>query len=251
MGLFTRLFAGKEESLPPFDLALFGADMHSHLIPGIDDGARSMDETIAMLAKFESLGYKKVITTPHIMSDYYRNTPEIILSGLEQVRSTAKQLNLQIEIEAAAEYYYDEVLMDRLKRKESLLTFGDNYLLFEFSFHSEPNFVDQLIFEMLTQGYRPVLAHVERYAHLFGNAKQAIEWRERGVLLQLNLNSLTGHYGPEVQKQAKYFVDEGVIDFAATDCHRMDHLLLLENNLSNPYIHKLANLPLRNGTLLS
>lgn len=250
MGIFNRLFAGKEENLPPFDLALFGADMHSHLIPGIDDGSRSMDETIAMLAKFESLGYKKVITTPHIMSDYYRNTPEIIQEGLEQVRSTAKQLNLSIEIDAAAEYYFDEALLDRLKRKERLLTFGDNCVLFEFSFHAEPNHVDQLIFEMLTQGYRPVLAHVERYTHLFGKAKRAIEWRKRGVLLQLNLNSLTGHYGPDVQKQARYFVDEGAIDFVGTDCHRMDHLLLLQNNLRNPYFQKLANLALRNRSLL-
>ena len=128
--------------------------MHSHLIPGIDDGSKSIDESIAMLAKFESLGYKKVITTPHIMSDYFRNTPEIIMSGLDDVRNEVSKLNLNIEIDAAAEYYFDESLMERLNKKEKLLTFGDNYILFEFSFHSEPNQIDKLIFELLTQGYR-------------------------------------------------------------------------------------------------
>lgn len=250
MALFSRLFGTREEVLPPFDLSLFGADMHSHLIPGIDDGSRSMDETIALLAKFESLGYRKVITTPHIMSDYYRNTPEIILGGLEQVRSMAAQLNLTIEVEAAAEYYFDETLLDRLKNKEKLLTFGRNYLLFEFSFHADPGQKEHLFFEMLTQGYRPVLAHVERYGYLFGSVKKIREWREKGVHIQVNLNSLTGHYGPEVREQARKVIDEGLVDFVGTDCHRMDHLLLLERHLGDPYFHKLGQLPLKNRSLL-
>ena len=120
MSFFSKLFNKKEEVLPVFDLSQIAVDMHSHLIPGIDDGSKSMDETIAMLAKFESLGIKKVITTPHIMSDFYKNTPEIILGGLSEVRKTAKDLNLNIEIEAAAEYFFDETLMDRLKKKEKL-----------------------------------------------------------------------------------------------------------------------------------
>lgn len=251
MGFFSGLFGGGKQKLPPFDLSTFGADMHSHLIPGIDDGAHNMDESIAMLAKFESLGYKKVVTTPHIMSDYFRNTPEIILSGLEEVRSTAKQLNLSIEIEAAAEYYYDESLMERLKRKEQLLTFGNNYILFEFSFHAEPSQIEALFFELLTQGYKPVLAHVERYAYLFGNLKRIAVWRKQGILMQVNLNSLHGHYGPEVQKQARALVDARMVDLVGTDCHRMDHLLILERNLTSAWMHKLGELPLHNPQLLN
>lgn len=206
--------------------------MHSHLIPGIDDGSKSMDETIGMLTKFENLGFKKVITTPHIMSDYFRNTPEIILGGMEKVQAELKRINLNIEFEAAAEYYYDETLMEKLKNKEKLLTFGDNYLLFEFSFHSEPSQIDNLIFEMITQNYKPVLAHFERYVFLHGSIDKATEWREKGVNIQLNYNSLTGHYGPEVLKQARKLVDSGQIDFVATDCHRIEHLMTLEDNLS-------------------
>ena len=224
--------------------------MHSHLIPGIDDGSQSMDETIAMLAKFESLGYKKVITTPHIMSDFYRNTPEIILGGLAEVQQTAKDLNLKIEIEAAAEYYFDETLLEKLEKNEKLLTFGDNYLLFEFSFHVEPPQIETLFFELLSKGYKPVLAHFERYMFLLESPEKATEWRKQGIYIQMNFNSLGGHYGPEVQKQAEWLVDNQQIDFVATDCHRMDHLMILENNLVNPYFHKLLELDLKNGELL-
>lgn len=251
MGLLGKILGKKtEDVLPPMDFGSFKVDMHSHLIPGIDDGSKSMDESIAMLAKFESLGYKKVITTPHIMSDYFRNTPEIILSGLEDVRNEVSKLNLNIEIDAAAEYYFDESLMERLNKKEKLLTFGDNYVLFEFSFHSEPNHIDKLIFELLTQGYKPVLAHFERYAFLFdSNMEKAIEWREAGVNIQMNFNSLSGHYGPEVLKQAKALVDEKLIDFVASDCHRMEHLMTMEENRVRPYFHKLLDLNVKNSTL--
>lgn len=248
--MFSKLFGNKKTVLPEFDLGILGVDMHSHLIPGIDDGSQSMDETIAMLAKFESFGYKKIITTPHIMSDSYRNTPEIILGGLEKIHELVKEHNLNIKVEAAAEYYFDETLLNRLQNKEKLLTFGDNYILFEFSFHSEPNQIDKLFFEFLTQGYKPVLAHFERYAFLFGSIDKAQEWREMGINIQMNFNSLSGHYGPEVKKQAESLVDRKLIDFVATDCHRMDHLMILESNLKSKYIHKLYDLPLKNSILL-
>ena len=249
MGLLNKFFGKKEDQLPPFDLSSLKVDMHSHLIPGIDDGSRSMDETIAMLSKFKSLGIQKVITTPHIMSDYFRNTPEIILGGLAKVKDAMREVNLDIEIEAAAEYYFDETLMEKLRRKEKLLTFGDNHVLFEFSFHVEPPQIEKLFFELLTQNYKPVLAHFERYGFLFNQPEIARKWREQGILIQMNYNSLFGHYGPVVKKQAEWLVENQQIDFVSTDCHRMDHLMILEENLSNRYLHKLANLNLLNKTL--
>ncbi|MDG1333151.1 MAG: histidinol phosphatase [Crocinitomicaceae bacterium] len=250
MGIFNRLFGSrKEEKLPPLDLSTLKIDMHSHLIPGIDDGSRSMDETIAMLAKFESLGFKKVITTPHIMSDYYKNTPDIILGGLEKVREAAKQIGLKIEVDAAAEYYFDETLLERLKRKEKLLTFDGNRVLFEFSMMSKPDQIEQLLFELLTQNYKPVLAHFERYTYYFGSVEKAKEWREKGIDIQLNLNSLTGHYGPQVRQQAERLVESGQIDFVASDCHRIEHLMIMERNLHLPSFHKVLDLDLKNKQL--
>lgn len=247
MGIFSNLFK-KKEILPPFDLGRFKSDMHSHLIPGIDDGAQDMDQTIAMLAKFESLGYKKVVTTPHIMTDSFPNNPEIILSGLEKVKNEIKKVGIEIEIEAAAEYYFDETLMPKIKNKE-LLTFGDNYVLVEFAFHSPPQFLDQLFFELKTHGYRPVIAHFERYLYYLGKIDKAEKWRSEGINIQINLNSLFGQYGPEVQKQAEKLIDEGQFDFVGTDCHRIEHLMILEKNLSSPYLHKIGKYLIKNMVL--
>ena len=247
MGIFSNLFK-KKEVLPPFDLGRFKSDMHSHLIPGIDDGAQDMDQTIAMLAKFESLGYKKVVTTPHIMTDSFPNNPEIILSGLEKVKNEIKKVGIEIEIEAAAEYYFDETLMPKIKNKE-LLTFGDNYVLVEFAFHSPPQFLDQLFFELKTHGYRPIIAHFERYLYYLGKIDKAEKWRSEGINIQINLNSLFGQYGPEVQKQAEKLIDEGQFDFVGTDCHRIEHLMILEKNLSSPYLHKIGKYLVKNMVL--
>ena len=248
MGLIKSLFGGKSKK--SLDLSLIGVDMHSHLIPGIDDGSQSMDHTIGMLLRFVDLGYKKVITTPHVMSDYYKNNPEIILSGLEEVRAEIKRLNIPIEIDAAAEYYYDEYFLEILEN-EKLLTFGKNELLFEFSFGAKPNKIDELIFKIKTKGYTPVLAHYERYLFFLNEGiEPARKFRERGVRIQLNLNSLSGHYGPEIKKQAEMLVDNNLVDYVATDCHRIEHLQILKGNLDKKYFRKLAEMNFRNMDLI-
>ena len=244
MGLFGNIFK-KKEVLPPFDLGRLKVDMHSHLIPGIDDGAQDMDQSIAMLAKFQNLGYNKVVTTPHVMTDSFPNTSETILNGLAALRAEAKSVGLTIEIEAAAEYYFDETLMPKIANKE-LLTFGDNYVLVEFAFHSPPQFLDQLFFELKSNGYRPVVAHFERYMYYLGKIDEAVEWRKQGINIQINLNSLSGQYGPDIKKQAERLIDAGEFDFVGTDCHRIEHLMLLEDNLSNPYLHKVGNYLVKN-----
>lgn len=247
MGIFSNLFAKKEHVLP-FDLSQLKVDMHSHLIPGIDDGSANMDETIAMLAKFESLGYKKIITTPHIMNEVYNNTPSIIREGLKAVQETAKSLGLRIQIEAAAEYYFDDTLIEQIKNR-TVLSFGDAYVLVEFSFHSQPDNEHRLFFEMQMQKYKPILAHFERYPYFHGSLDKAIEYKEKGVNLQVNLNSLSGHYGPHVQKQAEKLIDANLVDFVGSDCHRIQHLMILEENLNKLYYHKLGVLNLKNASL--
>ncbi|MEX2485598.1 MAG: CpsB/CapC family capsule biosynthesis tyrosine phosphatase, partial [Brumimicrobium sp.] len=244
MGLLKSLFSSKPNH--PYDLSDLKVDMHSHLIPGIDDGSQSMDQTIGMLLRFVELGYKKVITTPHIMQDHYPNTPDVILSGLETVKLEIEKHKIPIEIEAAAEYYFDEFLLKKIET-DKLLTFGDNYVLFEFSFVSEPHNIDQLIFDFKTHNYKPVLAHFERYMYFLedGLAK-AENLKDKGVKIQMNLNSLTGHYGKPIQKQAELLIDNKLVDFVGTDCHRSEHLDILEKNLKNPYFHKLESLNLLN-----
>lgn len=249
MGLINSVF-NTNKPIRPYYLGALRVDMHSHLIPGIDDGSQSMDQTIGMLLRMVDLGYQKIITTPHVMFDYYRNNPETILGGLEAVRAEVKRLNIPIEIEAAAEYFYDEYFL-KILETEKLLTFGDKELLFEFSFGAKPNNIDELIFKIKTNGYKPVLAHYERYIFFLEEGiEPAVKMREKGVKIQMNLNSLTGHYGPAIKKQAELMLDNGIVDYLGTDCHRIEHLDILEKNLDKKYFRKLRDLSFQNKNLL-
>jgi tyrosine-protein phosphatase YwqE len=228
----------------PIHLGRIGTDIHSHLLPGIDDGAQDLDQTIAMISKFVDLGYKKLITTPHIMADLYPNSKDTILPALETVKKELQRLNIPVQLEAAAEYFTDDFLFD-LIGKEKLLTFLGNHVLFEFSFHNQPMMMDETIFKMQAKGYKPVLAHYERYM-FFADTQKADEFREKGIKIQVNINSLTGHYGPHPKKQAEKLIEQKLVDIIGTDCHRIEHLILLERNLDNKYLHKILDLDLIN-----
>ncbi len=239
MGLLSRLFRSEKPG-EPIDLSVLGVDMHSHFIPGIDDGSKSMKESVEMITTMAELGYRKVITTPHIMGDFYKNTPENIGAGLEQVRRAVKEAGVNIEIEAAAEYYFDFELEKKLD-KERLLTFGDNYLLFEVSYMNAPDGLDGLIFRMQTSGYKPVLAHPERYPYWFRDMNNFGKLKDKGVLFQLNINSLTGHYSPETAKMATTMIDRGWYEFAGSDCHHTGHQELLKKARGAPGFRKLID----------
>lgn len=238
MGLFSGLFGKKEPALGPADLSVLGTDVHSHFIPGIDDGSPHMEASLELLAAMADLGYRKVITTPHSMADGYRNTPEIILGGLEKIRAGARSAGINIQIEAAAEYYLDHELEQRVVKKE-VLTFGNNYLLFELPFISEPAILLSVIFQMQTHGYRPVLAHPERYAFWFNDLAKFETMKERGVLFQLNMVALSGAYGPQTKQIAERLIDAGHYELIGSDCHNMNHVQAIKNTLTRPYLHKL------------
>ena len=210
-----KLFRSKPKSkkLP------FMVDIHSHLLPGLDDGVKSIEETVYILKIMQSLGYKKIITTPHVMSDRYPNSEQEILSKLEATKDLIVKHQLDIELDAAAEYYLDESLMSKLSKKEKLLTFGNNYLLFETSFFNKPAFLEEAVFNMNTQGYEPILAHPERYNYLLDNKKLLEKLKNMNLLFQMNILSLAGFYSAESKKFALKLLKDKQIDFVGTDCH--------------------------------
>lgn len=249
MGLFGNLFGKKEAETAPADLSVLGTDVHSHFIPGIDDGAQTMEQSMELLTAMAELGYRKVITTPHNMADGYKNTPEIILGGLERVRDEVRRRGIAIEVDAAAEYYLDHELEQKIAAR-SVLTFGSDLLLFELPFISEPNVLLQVIFQMQTTGYRPVLAHPERYAFWYNDFSKFERLKERGVLFQLNMIALSGAYGPQAKQIAEKLIDAGYYDLVGSDCHSMNHVQAIRNTLTRPYLHKLiASGKLMNATL--
>lgn len=239
MGLFGKLFNKKTTTGKPVDLSILKVDVHSHFLPGIDDGAKSIEDSVNMITTMHELGYKKVITTPHIMSDFYRNTPEIIMGKLAEVHAALKEANVPIEVDAAAEYYVD-FDFERKLNEEKLLTFGKNYLLFEISYMNPPDNLDHVIFRMQTLGYKPVMAHPERYNFWHPTFSRYEQLKDKGVMLQLNINSLTGYYSPSTKKVSEMMIDKGMIDLIGTDCHHSGHLELLRRCRYEKHLHKLV-----------
>src|ERR1035437_7782837 len=227
MSFHSKIFGKSTRTSVAADLSVLKCDVHSHFIPGIDDGAQTMEDSVALIRAFYNLGYKKVITTPHILTDGFKNTPEIILGGLEKVRVALKNENIPMQIEAAAEYYID-FDFERKLDEGNLLSFGKSalgkYLLFEVSYLNPPDNLYHLIFKLQMAGYKPVLAHPERYNFWHTKFEKYEELKEKGVLLQLNINSLTGFYSPMTKKIAEQLIEKNMIDFLGSDCHRMEHV---------------------------
>jgi protein-tyrosine phosphatase len=235
-------------------LAALKADMHSHLLPGLDDGAETLAHSLDLLRELRTLGFTKLVMTPHIMGDFYKNTPEGIRNALGTLRTAAAEAGLaDVLLECAAEYYLDEWLGRKLTDGTELLTFGgeQRYLLIETSYLNEPLNLKGTIFDLQAAGYRPVLAHPERYVYFYPRFADIEKLRrDYGVLLQLNLNSLAGYYSPAARHMAEKLIDAGLVDFVGTDTHHLRHTAALASKtVKSAYFRKLMELPLLNNTL--
>lgn len=215
--------------------------MHSHLLPGIDDGAKDVETSLHLIKGMLTLGYTKLVTTPHVMGEMYPNTREIILEKLDVVRAAAKEAGLDAEIHAAAEYFLDDHMERLLQTKAPLLTISDNMVLTEFSLAYPSHGLKDILFEMQMQNYQPVIAHPERYVYLEQNKQFYEELKDIGCLFQLNLLSLTGYYGKAVQELAHYLVKKGYYDLAGTDLHNFRHLEALQNPALGAQLGKLMD----------
>ncbi len=224
MGLF-----GKKKNVEKADFSLLKTDMHSHLIPGIDDGAKDMDTSLELIRGMQELGYSKIITTPHILWDMYKNTSEVILEKLELVRAAVKEAGIKMEIQAAAEYFLDEHVEELLAEKKPLLTIHKNWVLCEFSLAYPSHSLKSILFDMQMQGYQPVIAHPERYIYLENNKTFYDELKDIGCLFQLNLPSIDGFYGKSVKELAQYIAKKNYYDLIGTDLHNDRYLQALHS----------------------
>lgn len=241
----SGIFGKSEEAQ---DYSVLRTDIHSHLIPGIDDGAKDTGESLQLLGSLQELGFSRAITTPHVMSDFYRNTRETILTGCDRLREEAVKRGISIEIEAAAEYYIDEQFTRLLKEKE-LLVFGKKYLLFEISYINPPVNLMEIIFDIQVQGYIPVMAHPERYIFWSDRREQYNRLKEAGVLFMVNTNSFAGYYGKEAVSVACWLADNKLIDLLGSDVHHQRHIRALRHALKQKKLVQLLHQPLLNKTL--
>lgn len=222
------MFFFKKKEIPLHELFTDGfVDIHSHLLPGIDDGAKTIEDTIALISKMHSYGIKNFITTPHVLGDVYPNSSESIKAKLEEVKSAlVKEGLIDIKINAAAEYMMDEQFVERLKN-DDILTLKDNFILVEMSYFNAPYNLFDILFEIQLKGYKPVLAHPERYNFYHNDFETYYKLKKAGCLFQLNLLSLTQQYGSGVQKIAEKLLKLNMYDFIGTDTHHKNHLRLL------------------------
>lgn len=238
-----------KKKIDPVDLSWLGTDIHSHLIPGIDDGAQEMAASIELIKELKQLGYKKIITTPHILWEMYPNTPEIIEEGLSALKTELAAQQIDMEIHAAAEYFIDEHFQNQLTAKIPFLTLKDNLVLVEFSMITAPLDLQDILFEMQLQQYQPIIAHPERYIYLRNRKEFFDELKNAGAQFQLNLLSITGHYGKPIQELAAYLLEKGMYDYAGTDLHGIKHIEKLKILSSFPLYNRLKELDLKNHLL--
>lgn len=225
-------------------------DLHSHLIPGIDDGVSTNDDALLCLRQLADWGIRHVVTTPHVSQDWFPNTHETLLAGQTTLRNLIAEHQLPLTLEVAAEYLIDDLFLDRL-RAGNLLSFGQpRHVLFETGWASAPHFLSEIIFQLQTHRYQPVLAHPERYTYYHDDLTPLADLRTAGCLFQLNWGSLTGRYGKRVEKQAQKLLKNNWVDFIGSDLHRPTDLPSLEKLFTTPAYTQLRQQPLRNQIIL-
>ncbi len=233
-------------------LSIIGADMHNHLLPGIDDGSPDVDTSIFLIEKMMELGFSKFVCTPHVILEVHPNNKETIDAAWREFSDGLKQKGLDVPVTYAAEFMLN-FDFDNLLAEGKMLPFGNKQVLVEMSYAVESPNLKEAIFNLQTKGYKPILAHPERYPYFFHNLSLYEELLDCGCDLQVNLLSLIGYYGKPIKAVAEKLIDKGWISWLGTDLHHERHLAALQDLSSNSkalkYIDKIKNL--RNHSLLS
>lgn len=198
-------------------------DIHSHLLPGIDDGARTFEDTLGLVQALQCFGVSQFITTPHTMYHVWDNTRESILSVKDQTVLELEKKDINIPFRAASEYLMDDQFV-KLFQEGDLLTLKDNYVLVEMSYINAPMQLYNILFDLQVAGYIPVLAHPERYTFYHNNFDEFLKLKRVGCLFQLNLLAVVGYYGEGVAKIAEQLLQKGMYDFAGSDVHHSKHI---------------------------
>ncbi len=224
-------------------------DFHSHFLPGLDDGCVELEESMSLIKQMHDYGYTHIIMSPHVMGDYYKNTPEMILEKLHLVREEAKKRNIDLMLDATAEYYLDEWFEDKIKNR-LLLPFGGNKILFEISYVNEPRNLFETVFDLQVAGYQPVLAHPERYSFYHDHFDIYEKLVAQGCHLQVNLLSLVGYYGNAEKRTAEKLAEKNLIYYVSSDAHRQKHIELLKDVFETKSFAKISR-QIHNHELLS
>lgn len=222
-------FKKKREEKPEL---FFHTDIHCHLVPGIDDGQKTADGGADLVAREKSWGVNRIIVTPHVTQDTFENTPETILPAFEQLKAAVAERGIDIELMQSAEYRMDAFFTHQVEA-HTVTPMPNKYLLVENSFIQEAWNIDNLLFNLKMKGFKPILAHPERYVYYHPKRERYHQLHDQGTLFQINLLSLAGNYGKEVKQMAEYLIDNDMVDFIGTDMHNHRHAEIIEAYLQS------------------
>lgn len=225
-------------------------DIHNHILPGLDDGAKNVGESIALIKGFAEIGVTDFIATPHIMHNFYPNNPDTIKEALLLLKNELLIQKLKdVSLQAAAEHMIDDNF-ESIMEKGEVMSMGGNYVLVEMSYLQPSINFNEAIIKISSKNYFTILAHPERYIYLHNSYKTFREYKKQGILFQLNLLSLSEYYGKEVQKMAYKLLEDGFIDFVGSDVHNLRQLnSIKEIKLTSGVLKKIV--PILENTNLS
>lgn len=195
-------------------------DMHSHILPSIDDGATSVDEAFKIIDEAKSVGFETIILTSHYIEGYYEadiDRRELLLKSLVD---NLNSKTIDVKLHLGNEIYISENIMNLLEKGKASTINNTSYVLFELPFNQEPLFLYNIIYEMMQNKLVPILAHPERYSFVQQNPEIVYDLIQRGVLMQANYGSVIGEYGEKAQIIVKKLLQNNMIHFLGSDVHR-------------------------------
>ena len=232
------LFRKKTNTIPTLP---YTTDIHSHLIHGVDDGSKDIETSIQLIKKMKSWGVERIITTPHRTDETFENSVEIIEPKYLEIVKRLKDESIDIDFNYSFEYRMDEGFL-KLRYKHLLKPLKDKYLLVENSFIQPLWNLDDLIFDLKLKGFFPILAHPERYNYYHSNKQIYKHLKSLEVLFQVNVLSLSGCYGKEVQDVSIWLLKNNMVDYLSTDLHHRNHVAALDQFLVSSQYKKMLPL---------
>ena len=199
-------------------------DIHSHILPEIDDGSRGIDETMAMLKEAEKVGFKEIITTPHYFEGYYESNEVVREELISNIKTQMNAQRISVSLYTGNEIYITEDTMNNVKLRKASSLNHTKYVLVEFDLNVKPMNMLNLIYKILKERYIPILAHPERYGFIQQDLMILKELASNGVLLQCNYGSFVGMYGKKAEIIAKKLLRNNMISFLGTDAHRANSI---------------------------
>lgn len=214
-------------------------DLHSHVCPGIDDGARDASRSVQLVEAMQELGFTRMVVTPHVTDEVFPNTPQVIHESYIRLQEACRLADLHMAFNCSAEYRIDELLFQLLEERQ-VRPLPGGYLLVENSWMQEPMNLTGFLFEVRnTYGFKPVLAHPERYVYYHRHRERYRELHDAGILFQVNLLSLAGHYDKACRQAGEWLLEQKMVDFIGSDLHRASHIESIRRYLASSDYHRL------------